>query len=365
MSKKSSVDSVEVKNPCTEDWNKMHGNARVRFCDHCAKDVKNLSAVTRKEAMRLVRALDGNICVRYVKDPATGRPLFASHFSRITRVAPTFASGVMTASIALSTAAYAQQPPEKSPNPLPVISSPLEKVERLRADEIKPETTISPRILEDLPISGRTFVTMGLIAIAPQFKYKNELTLAVEGENIEEVRNLVIHGSDVNGKESDKITPLFIAVESGNLEIVRLLLDFGAKTNARDSNKQTPLMRLDEDASPELVNLLITNGSKVDLIDKEGNTALILAAGEVKPEVLGALIEAGADVNLANKDGWTALMNAADNDDLETVKSLLLAGAKVNAKNKDGETALDQASDEKVEELLVRYGAIVKLRPEL
>jgi hypothetical protein len=31
MSKKSFIDSVEVKSPCTEDWAQMQGNERVRF----------------------------------------------------------------------------------------------------------------------------------------------------------------------------------------------------------------------------------------------------------------------------------------------------------------------------------------------
>src|SRR5258706_2696011 len=108
MSKTSFIDSVEVKSPCTEDWDKMHGNDRVRFCDHCAKDVKNLSAVTRKEAMRMVRASGGKICIRYIKDPVTNRPLFADQLLQITRRAPGLAARVMSAAMKLSTMTYAQ-----------------------------------------------------------------------------------------------------------------------------------------------------------------------------------------------------------------------------------------------------------------
>src|SRR5437762_6602409 len=103
MSKKSFIDSVEVKSPCTEDWETMHGNDRVRFCDHCAKDVNNISEMTRKQAMRLVRAAGGNLCVRYIHDPVTKRPLFAEQLLQITRRTPGLAAGVMTASVSLST----------------------------------------------------------------------------------------------------------------------------------------------------------------------------------------------------------------------------------------------------------------------
>ncbi len=194
--------------------------------------------------------------------------------------------------------------------------------------------------------------------------YSTPLAKAVANEDIEEVRNLIIKGANVNGKDEnyDKITPLFIAVEHGNVEITRLLLDFGAKINARDGSKQTPLMRLDDDATPELAGLLFQHGAKVNLTDNEGNTALIVVAGSVKPEVLQALIDAGADVNLANNEGQTALMNAAGSDTLESIRHLLLAGAKVNVKNKEGDSAWDLTSDQEVEDLLVSFGADIKVK---
>jgi hypothetical protein len=64
MSKKSIIDSVRVGEPCSEQWEKMRGNDRVRFCSHCTRDVTNLSAINRKEASRLVLASGGNICIR-------------------------------------------------------------------------------------------------------------------------------------------------------------------------------------------------------------------------------------------------------------------------------------------------------------
>ncbi|HVF47523.1 MAG TPA: carboxypeptidase-like regulatory domain-containing protein [Pyrinomonadaceae bacterium] len=106
--KKSFIDSVEVKRPCTEDWEKMDGNNRVRFCSHCSKPVNNLSEMTRKRAMRMVRASGGSLCIRYIQHPATRRPVFADQLFQITRRAPGLAAGVMTASVALSTQIFAQ-----------------------------------------------------------------------------------------------------------------------------------------------------------------------------------------------------------------------------------------------------------------
>src|SRR4030095_12459952 len=85
MQKKSFVDSIRVANSCSENWDEMTGNDRVRFCSHCAKDVNNISAMTRKEAARLVRKSGGRLCVRYRTDPKTHGPVFAERVSAFAR----------------------------------------------------------------------------------------------------------------------------------------------------------------------------------------------------------------------------------------------------------------------------------------
>src|SRR5258708_33523783 len=340
MSKKSFIDSVEVKSPCTEDWEKMRGNDRIRFCDHCAKDVKNLSAVTRKEAMRLMRASGGGICIRYIKDPVANRPIFVDQLLQITRRSPGIAAGVMTVSLSLSAITYAQSESTTS-KPIPAVivptnekssSEPVNSDEKNRAkmetsalskisgtisdpngavipnakvtifsvsagktaetttdgegiyrfDKLEPGTyriesespgfkrsvnevvvSDAPETVADASLSIGFELTVDVVAnvdmqVSVQggsmisVDYSSPLAKAVANEDIEEVRDLIVKGAAVNGKDSnyDKITPLFIAVENGNVEITRLLLDFGAKINARDRSKQTPLMRLDGDATP-------------------------------------------------------------------------------------------------------------------
>ena len=63
------LDRVQVKSPCTEDWNEMVGNGEVRFCSHCSQHVHNLSAMTRREAEALVLKSNGNLCIRYLRRP--------------------------------------------------------------------------------------------------------------------------------------------------------------------------------------------------------------------------------------------------------------------------------------------------------
>ena len=121
MSKKSFIDSVEVGSPCSEDWNQMQGTDKIRLCSHCVKHVNNLSEMTRKEATKLVRASNGIICIRYIANPVTKRPMFAEQLLQITRRRPGIAAGVMSASLSLSTFAHAQEAPKNPGSPVAAV----------------------------------------------------------------------------------------------------------------------------------------------------------------------------------------------------------------------------------------------------
>src|ERR1700750_2402560 len=100
---------LSVQSPCEADWDSMEGNEEVRFCTHCEKSVHNVSAMTRKDAMRFVRANAGGVCVRFYSDPK-GRTLHANEgkLHRITRRASKAAAGAFGAVVALSSTALAQ-----------------------------------------------------------------------------------------------------------------------------------------------------------------------------------------------------------------------------------------------------------------
>jgi hypothetical protein len=427
MSKKDVINAIEVKEACSESWDEMQGNDQVRFCSHCAKDVNNISEMTRKEALRLVRRSEGNLCIRYIKDPKTSRPLFSEKIYKKTRRAGRLAAGVMTASISLSSAAYAQGSMRRAPEPANTEQASgrdTEKRER-SADHLaagRVSGTLRDRteavvagadvtiidensavklqtrtnqdgvyLFENVPhgkykleftSSGfmKTVIT-GIEISDSEFLYeqnayldvgaaggafvvveeplKHKLSVAVEDDDLETVRSLIIRHADVNAREKRRggITPLFLAVENGNLAISEIFLRFGARVNVRNSNRQTPLMMLDDDATAELVNLLVKYRARTDLVDNQGNTALILAT-DADPDVsvINALLDAGADPDHQNEEGETALMKAANNDNLEAVRALLKAGADVNMKNNDGETAWDIATDPEVTRLIESFG---------
>ena len=60
---------LKVLDPCFEDFHKMDGDNRKRFCKRCQKHVHHVSDMTRKEAEAFVNASrPGEVCVRYCVD---------------------------------------------------------------------------------------------------------------------------------------------------------------------------------------------------------------------------------------------------------------------------------------------------------
>jgi hypothetical protein len=70
----NSLDDVRVASPCDADWDGMKpvtadDGARARFCGSCEKNVYDLSAMTRGDAMALIERHEGRCCVRFYQRP--------------------------------------------------------------------------------------------------------------------------------------------------------------------------------------------------------------------------------------------------------------------------------------------------------
>lgn len=417
MSKNSFQKPISIKQECQEDWDAMTGNEVVRFCSHCAKDVTNISELTRKEAMRLVRRSNGNLCVRFKKDMITQSPVFAPKLHRISRTSR-IAAGVFGASIVFSSVALGQESPgtrdqlsvqvksdvpNKSKTPIGTVSGLVRDPNGVAVDgaevTLAGASWLMTALTDDegryrfagVPIGGFKasasntsyrsaeaqftvaegenegpeliiepprveLMVMGGIGFAD---YSHPLFRAVSDDDADLIKQFVGEGADVNVRDSNygEITPLFLAVENGSAKAVELLLEYGAKANARDENGQTPMMRIDEDATPELIELLIKFGADPNLTDQNGNNALILGARYASAAVGEALARETKQLDARNSAGRTALMEAADADNFEVVEVLLLAGASALTRDDDGETAYDLTSQPSIRTLLERYGA--------
>jgi len=61
------LDSIQLATPCSADWSAMPGDSRTRFCASCAKNVYNLSDMTRAQAQALVNEKEGRMCAVFFR----------------------------------------------------------------------------------------------------------------------------------------------------------------------------------------------------------------------------------------------------------------------------------------------------------
>jgi len=62
--KGKSLDRLYVSSPCNADWETMPGDERVRFCSQCHLNVYNITALTRKQAEKLIAETEGRLCAK-------------------------------------------------------------------------------------------------------------------------------------------------------------------------------------------------------------------------------------------------------------------------------------------------------------
>lgn len=407
------AENLRVSSPCTESWEQMKGTDKIRFCSHCSHEVNDISKMTRREVGRLVRNSNGRICIRYIPDPRTGAPVFSDKIYQISRRSG-IAAGVLSATLAMSGAAYAQGSAVtlRSDQETQTQISLREKSDKTESAGAQVSGTLTDSLGAVIPgasvkLSGEgfedeavtnengyyhflnapagilklTFVAGGfttktvsvtlnensaknldttlevgdwaVMGMMVSVAYEFPIVQAAADDDIETVRQLIYQGADVNAKESNASgsTALHFAVENGNYELVELLLNSGAKVNIRNEEKRTPLLMLEFDTSADLIRLLLNHGAKISATDEEGNNALHRAAENDDPQVIELLLREGIKINSRNKEGETPLMIAAYYEVPETVAALLRAGADVNLRNEKGETALSIAKGEEGEDV--------------
>jgi ankyrin repeat protein len=169
---------------------------------------------------------------------------------------------------------------------------------------------------------------------------RTPLMRAAEAGRLDEVRNLLKTGTDVNEKlPGIGLTALMIAAGRGDLEMVKVLLAAGANPNAAGGVAHggfwtvlTFAMNPKNKNRLELVDTLIAAGAKLNPEPWFPESPLQAAVKGNDIEMLKALLKRGSDVNWANEIGTTALITAITmgEPNVEIVRLLLDAGADPN-----------------------------------
>jgi hypothetical protein len=154
---------------------------------------------------------------------------------------------------------------------------------------------------------------------------------AIINNNIEQIRELIIDGLDVNKPIIDEYTPIFIAVDKGRLEIVKELIGAGADINKLFDNAFTVLNIAIERGYIEIVKALIDAGADINIIYPDNLTPLSIAVEYKRLEIVQLLIDAGADVDTASDYDHTPLAIATRIGNTAIVRALLDAGASITS----------------------------------
>ena len=183
----------------------------------------------------------------------------------------------------------------------------------------------------------------------------DELSNAVDANDVERIKFLIGKGADVNALNNQGSAPIHTAAGQRHDELIKLLIANKADVNLIDSNGMTPLLHAVMRDHVPSVKVLLENGADIEKPNSDGLRPLSVAVAENKFEAAKALLSAGADVKSpAGPDGLTPLMIIASQNapaegamfrpdstrPNDIAQELLERGADVNAKSKTGVTAL-------------------------
>lgn len=396
---------LTVNTPCTAEWDSMAGNEQVRFCTHCEKSVHNLSAMTRKDALRLVRDSAGGLCVRFHSAPS-GRTLHepATKLHLITRRASKMAAGAFGAAIALGSTVLAQTPSGRQeaaavrldtregssltgtvlgPNGSFVAGARV-YIYNSNTGEAKFATTNEEGVYRFESLTAGTYrvmfsaegfeqESMEKVELHPGVEQRQDSILALPAAkpaetqeaaeaNEEEAEEEAGEGAScaaTEGEESkpseaeeasDETAEADSAQDGERPVVVRNLSVMGAVMIRIPEN---PLVKAVFENNVPAAKNLIALGADVNVLDKEANTtALIQAVQHNDADMVSALLSAGADVNMKDGDGDTALTMLQEGATVALVRTLKAAGAKVNHRNNYGSTPLINAAENDSPEVL-------------
>lgn len=127
---------------------------------------------------------------------------------------------------------------------------------------------------------------------------------AVLRDQEQAIATLLEAGADPVVINRNGISPLFLAVQNGNARIVSMLLDAGADPNTLSESGETILMTAAHTGTPEVVDMLLASGALVDARDPDfQQTALMIAVREGHSEVIDILLSHGAKVDARTRVG--------------------------------------------------------------
>src|ERR1043166_8768183 len=384
MSDNDFAKRFEITSPCTEDWNAMIGNDRIRFCSHCQRSVNDLSQLNRKQIRRLILKSKGRLCVRYSvvnpRPPVT--PVMVLH--KIGRRASMIAASAFSASLGLSSAMGSSGIPRNQfnhahlHNSITTNSSANSYIDggtaTLYGVVFDPAGAVITSATITITNVGNNEEQMIYTDGTGQYKLSGlqpgtyNLKIEAAGFAPGDVPQIVLRANDNNRldqtlsiaqiKETVDVispsnerveimggamialpsNPLVKAAQDDNIEALKEAL-INTDANVRDPHTDSTAMEhAVRNGNREMIQLLLWAKADVNARDRSGQTPLMMLDEDSTTDIVWDLLNAGAKVNLRDTDGDTALSEIATVNNTKVMKTLLDAGAKVNAVNNKGQS---------------------------
>lgn len=151
--------------------------------------------------------------------------------------------------------------------------------------------------------------------------------LAIRHRDLQELRNALNAGADVNARDRVGETALHLAARDGFAEAVALLIARGANVNVENDHGCSALRYAYNGYNGLCAKLLREAGADVRWLADPESASLLFAAMEGDGARVGAQVSAGVSVDVRASDGTTPLICAAGGCHLEVVRLLLELGA--------------------------------------
>lgn len=125
---------------------------------------------------------------------------------------------------------------------------------------------------------------------------------AVVDDNIDELKDCITSGQDVNAQEEQGWTPLHFAADGGNINAAKILLEAGANTEIANNRGYTPIALAAASPAPDsldVAKVIYQYGGNPYHKNMRGNDTVrfleLLSPGSQKKELLELFRERGVE----------------------------------------------------------------------
>ncbi len=156
------------------------------------------------------------------------------------------------------------------------------------------------------------------------------LHYAVEKSLLQETKQLIDLGADMEKQDKFGNSPLLLAAKKSDIAMVKFLKSQGAAINVSDICYITPLEHAIDRFNEELIKFLVEEGAEVT------NANLCNAASKFSSEMIEFLVDHGGNINGRDAYGRTPLHYAVRNK--YVTNKIIELGGDVNAQDNNGNT---------------------------